>query len=167
MRGRRRRRAFPLADAGDQLPLGIGQVAGIASGPPSRPARTTSTSRLPLVFDPHKSGSWGAPGNLARRYTAVQPPTHQAANYKGLTKRSRDVRDTGTAGDLHVGEACSLRRASPRNGGRDRCRTGLSPASCLRPASLVRIAQAQQASLLSSNASHSRLVLTLFRSGGR
>jgi hypothetical protein len=42
---------------GDDLPLGIGQVTGIAPGAPSGPPRTLGARGPPLVFDRHKSGS--------------------------------------------------------------------------------------------------------------
>jgi hypothetical protein len=43
---------------GDHLPLGIGQVTGIAPGPPPGPPRTLGT-RGPRLAGRHNPGSWG------------------------------------------------------------------------------------------------------------
>jgi hypothetical protein len=63
---------------GDDLPLSIGQVAGIAPGPPSGPARTLGTRGPSCLPGRHTSGSWGPRLASARHDTPRSPPdSHQ------------------------------------------------------------------------------------------
>ena len=104
-----RRPAAPAGDIfrqarGDDLPLGLGQVAGVALSPAGCCPRSLGMRGPPLVLDPHKSRSWGPRPHPAR------PPRpgmrRQTPIYQTLTKSSAD-QGWPRMGSQISGEGCA------------------------------------------------------------
>ena len=77
---------------GDYLPLGIGQVTGIAPGPPPGPARTLGTRGPSCLPGRHTSGSWGP-------RPASQPNDTPLARWSGIWPQHRFIRHSLSADD--------------------------------------------------------------------
>ena len=81
-----RRPAAPAGDIfrqarGDDPPLGVGQVAGVALSPAGRCPRSLGMRGPPLVLGPHKSRSWGPRPHPARpQRPGTRPPDTDLSN---------------------------------------------------------------------------------------
>ena len=98
----------------DDLPLGVGQVAGIAPGPPSGPPRTLGT-RGPCFPGRHTSGSWGLRPFISTETTHGQ--SGASPSRPGIRAAARGVAGAACARDCEHADRALVPCGWPAAGG--------------------------------------------------